>query len=289
MSGTLRWFALAVLLASAGTAATAAPLTARFGYAADQHGGYSVDADFSVAPSERLTFLAGAGHSRGSDETGDLTGTLYNVGVSWRGRRAGVSLNYDAFDDSSDYRAGTLGARAWLSAGDFELALLGRRRDLAVEVVLELPLRTLRRELDFSATGVGLELGYTREDFSAYVMALQYDYDESFDDFLDLIGSPQLERRPRIEALVGTFITQTQGAVDRLAGAGVEFGSGRHSVGLDITFAHDAVLDSGSTSLAVSYRRVQSARIDWGVSAGLVDSDAFGDIGFLGVDIGLSN
>jgi hypothetical protein len=267
----------------------AAPFTARLGYTADQEGGRAIDADFSIAPTRQLTLFAGAGQSQGAEATGDLAGTLYNLGLSWRGRRAGVALNYDAFDDSSNYHAGTIGARAWLTAGDFEFALLGRRRDLAVEVVLALPSRTLRRELDFSASGLGLELGYSREDFSAYVMALQYDYDDAFDDFLDLIGSPILDRRPRIEALVGTFITQTQGAVDRLAGAGCEFGFGRHSLGLDLTFAHDAVLDSGSTSLAVSYRQAQSARVDWGLSAGLVDSDAFGDIGFLGVEIGLSN
>jgi hypothetical protein len=281
------WLAGFMVMGAAG--AIAAPLTARLGYTADQQGGFALDADFSVSPSERLTLSAGAGHSQGAEVTGDLTGTLYNAGLSWRGERAGISLAYDAFDDSSNYQAGTLGARAWLAAGDFEFALLGRRRDLSVEVVLDLPLRTLRRELDFSATGFGLELGYAREDFSAYVMALQYDYDESFDGFLELIRSPVLERRPRIEALVGTFITQTQGAIDRLAGAGCEFGWGRHSLGLDLTFAHDAVLDSGSTSLALSYRQVESARIDWGLSAGLVDSDAFGGIGFLGVEIGLSN
>ena len=281
------WLTLLLILACAG--AQAAPLTARLGYTADQEGGYALDADFSLAPTERLTFYAGAGHSQGSEATGDLTGSLYNAGLSWHGRRSGISFNYDAFDDSSNYQAGTLGARAWVATGDFEFALLGRRRDLAVGLVLELPLRTLRRELDFSATGFGLEVGFTRDDFSVYVMGLQYDYDESFDDFLDLIDSPLLDRRPRIEALVGTFITQTQGAVDRIAGAGCEFASGRHSVGLDISHVHDAVLDSGSTSLAVSYRRAQSARVDWGVTARLVDSDAFGDIGFLGVEIGLSN
>jgi hypothetical protein len=280
---------LAVLFATGGASVQAAPVTARLGYTADQQGGYALDADFSIAPLERLTLSAGAGHSQGAEATGDLTGTLYDLGLSWHGERAGISLKYDAFDDSSNYKAGTLGARAWLAAGDFEFALLGRRRDHSVEMVLELPLRTLRRELEFSATGAGLEVAYKREDFSAYVMAMQYDYDESFDDFLDLISSPVVERRPRIEALASTFITQTQGAVDRVAGAGFEFGWGRHSLGLDLTFAHDAVLDSGSTSLAVSYRTVQSARVDWGISAGLVDSDAFGDIGFLGVEIGLSN
>lgn len=289
MFRTLSRTLLALLLVLECAQAQSAPLTARVGYTADQEGGYAIDADFSLAPTERLTLFAGAGRSQGAEATGDLTGSLYNLGAAWRGRRAGVSVNYDAFDDSSNYQAGTLGARAWLAVGDFEFALLGRRRDLAVEVTLELPLRTLRRELDFSANGVGLEIAFTRDDFSAYVMGLQYDYDESFDDFLDLLDSPLLDRRPRIEALVGTFITQTQGAVDRLAGAGCEFGSGRHSVGVDISYAHDAVLDSGSTSLALSYRQAQSAHVDWGLSAGVVDSDAFGDIGFLGVEIGLSN
>ena len=53
--------------------------------------------------------------------------------------------------------------------------------------------------------------------------------------------------------------------------------------------SRSALGSEGGGSLALSYRQVESARIDWGLSAGLVDSDAFGDIGFLGVEIGLSN
>lgn len=269
--------------------AGAAPVTADFGYTLDQDGGYALDADFTLAPSEHLTLSAGAGHSRGSEDTSGLTGTLYSLGASLDGGRAGASLGYDVFDDSSNYQARTLAARAWLTAGDFEFALLGRRRDLSVQVTLELPLRTVQRELDFAANGAGLQVAYTNESFSAYAMALEYDYDQDFDDFLALIDSPQLELRPRIEALVGSFITQTQGAIDRQAGVGCEFAFGRDSLAVDLSYAHDAVLDAASSSLALTWRRAQTAHLDWGLTAGLVDSDSFGDIGFLGMQIGLAN
>jgi hypothetical protein len=272
-----------------GAAAQAAPVTADFAYTVDQDGGQAWDVDLSLSPSERWTLYAGGGQARGSEQTSDLGGTLFNVGASLRGGRAGVSLGYEDFRDQSNYHAGTLAARAWLAAGDFELALLGKRRDLEVLVTVRLPLRTLTRELEFSANGAGLQLSYTREAFSVYVMAMQYDYDRDFDDFIDLVGSPELALRPRIEALVGTIVTQTQGTIDQQVGLGCEFSLGRQSLSVDLSSVHDAVLDAGSHSLAVTWRRAQNAHLDLGVTAGLVDSDTFGGIGFIGAQIGLAN
>lgn len=280
---------LAASLGLACTGAAAAPVTADFGYTVDQDGGRALDLDLSLAPTDRLTLSAGAGQTRGGDQTASLDGTRFNLGASLHGERTGLSLAWDDFRDDSSYTAATLAARAWFSAGDFEFALLGRRRDIGVDVTLELPLRTVRRELDFSGTGLGVQLGFAGERFNAYVMALGYDYDQGFDDFIGLIHSPQLALRPRIEALAGSFITQTQGAIDRQSGAGVEFGAGRQSIAVDLSYAHDAVLDAGSTSVAVTFRRAQTAHFDWALTGGLVDSDAFGDIGFLGVEIGLAN
>jgi hypothetical protein len=269
--------------------AHALPMTANFAVSGDDAGGLSIDADFSVSPTEHLTLVAGAGHSSSPVETVELRGTLLNAGASWYGDRAGIALGYDLFDDNTNYHAGTLGARAWMRAGDFEFTLLARHRDLGVEVTLDLPLRTLRREMEFSAVGAGLQVGFARGNFNAYAMTIGYDYDDKFDDFLDLTGSPLLDRRPRIEALLGSFLTQAQGAIDQQTGAGVEYGFGRHSLALDLSYVHDAVLDASSVSVAVSFRRAESAHLDWSVSAGVADSEAYGDIAFLGVMLGLAN
>jgi hypothetical protein len=283
--------AIAALLVSCGGAGVvhAAPVSASLGYTVDQDGGYALDADVTLEATRHLSLHAGAGLSSGSEETSDLSGNLFDVGASLRGEAAGASLNYHRFEDGSNYTAGTLAARAWLGAGDFEFALLARRRDIAVNVTLELPLRTVRRELEFAGNGVGLEVGYSRENAHVYVMGLVYDYDAGFDDFLARIRSPQLTLRPRVEALVGSIVTQTQGAVDRQAGLGCEFGSGRHAFGVDLAHAHDAVLDASSTSLALTYRQASSARFDWAVSAGMIDSDSYGRTGFAGIQIGLAN
>jgi len=283
-----RW-ALMALLATVGAVAQAVPMNGTFTASTDDTGGRNVGADFSISPGEHVTVTAGAAHSSGSDETAGLTGTMFDAGLSLHGERGGVSLQADSFDDSSNYLSRTLGARAWLAAGDFEIALLGRHRDLSVELTLALPLRTVRRDVEFSALGGGLELSYARGNLNAYVSGIVYDYDDDFDQFIALSGSPQLARRPRIEALVGTFLTQAQGAVDRQYGAGVERAFGRHSLALDVASVHDAILDAGSVSLALTWRYAQSARLDWSVTGGLVDSDTYGDIGFVSVGLGISN
>jgi len=269
--------------------ARAAPVTLDLGYTVDQDGGHAADLDSSLALTHLLTLSAGIGQARGGEDTGDVDGTLLHAGISLRGERVGASVSWDDFRDGSNYEAETVAGRAWLAAGDLEFALLGRRRNLTVDVTLQLPLRTLRRDLEFAGTGIGLQATLTRERCNAYVMALAYDYDRAFDDFLGLTHSPQLALRPRIEALIGSMVTQTQGAIDRQAGTGVEFGAGRQSVAVDLGYAHDAVVGAGSVSVAVTWRRARNAHLDWALSAGLVDSDAFGDIGFLGIQIGLAN
>lgn len=281
--------AVAAVLACVGGPALAEPMNASLNVNVDDTGGRSIAADFDISPNEHLTLSAGAGHSAGSDETADLRGVLLDAGISLHGDRGGVSLRVDSFDDSSNYNSRTLGGRVWLSAGDFEFALLGRHRDIGVEVVLELPLRTVRREVDFSAVGGGLELSYARGNFNAYVSAITWDYDDQLDQFLVLASAPELASRPRIEALVGTFMTQAQGAIDRQYGAGIERAFGRHSLALDVANVHDIILDAGSTSLAVTWRYAQSARLDWSVSGGMVDSDTYGNIGFIGIGLGIAN
>jgi hypothetical protein len=281
-------YALAALLIVCARS-QAMPVSADFAANTDDAGGRSLSADVSLSPGRHVTLTAGAGHSSGSDETADLSGTVLDAGLSLHGERGGVSFSGDSFDDSSNYRARTLGARAWLAAGDFEIALLGRHRDLSVELTLALPLRTVTRDADFSALGGGLELSWARGNFSAWISGVVYDYDDDFDRFIELANSPELARRPRIEALVGTFVTQAQGAIDRQFGAGVERTFGRHSLALDVSSVHDAILDAGSVSFALTWRYAQSAHLDWSVSGGLVDSDTVGDIGFVGVGLGIGN
>lgn len=278
-----------IVLGVGGNYAVALPLSADFAVTTDSEGGVALDAGLSVSPSEHFSLSLGAGHSSASAQTADLQGTLLNAAAALYGERAGVALGYDLFDDDTNYHAATLGARAWVRAGDFEFTLFGRRRDLGVELTLDLPLRVARREMEFSATGGGLQVAYTRNGFSAYAMAIEYDYDEDFDQFLDLADSPLLERRPRIEALLGSFLTQAQGAIDRQAGCGVEYSFGRSSLALDLAAVHDAVLDASGSSVALTYRRAQSVHVDWTLSTGMADSNTYGVIAFMGVGIGLAN
>ncbi len=278
-----------VAMGVGGNPALAMPLSADFAVSADDEGGLAFDAGFSASPSEHFTLSLGAGHSTASTGAADLRGTLLNAGAALYGERAGVALGYDQFDDNTNYQVQTLGARAWVRAGDFEFTLFGRRREFNVGLTLDLPRREARREMDFAALGGGLQLAYMHGGFSAYAMAIEYDYDEQFTDFVAFADSPLLERRPRIEALLGSFLTQAQGAIDRQAGFGLERSFGRHSLALDFSSVHDAVLDASSASVALTFRRAQSANLDWTLSAGMADSEAYGAIAFMEVGFGLAN
>jgi len=264
-------------------------MSGEFAYSRDDGGGYAADADLRFDLTSRVFVGAGLGRTVGSMDTGGIRGTLAEVSAGYRGERAGASLRYSRFDDSTNYQAGTLAARAWLALGGFQIALLGRHRDLSARITLELPLRLVTRDVEFSARGSGAELSWSHGGFGAYVMALEYDYDDGFDDFIDLIDSPQLGQRPRLEALVASVVTQTQGVVDRQFGAGAEYGFGTHLIALDLGSVYDAVRETRSDSIALSYRQAPTSRLDWGVTAGMADSDTFGDIAFVGFNVGLAN
>jgi hypothetical protein len=280
---------IAAIFICAGSRVCAVPLSATFSATVDAANGQGYDADVSIAPTDRLTLNAGAGQSSGTGDSADLHGTLLNAGASLHGERRGVALTCDRFADRSNYQSTTLGARAWFSAGDFEVALLGRRRNMSVEMTLALPNRTLNRTVEFSAVGGGLQLSFDRGNFSAYAMGVTYDYNDDFTNFIELTQSPQLARRPRIEALVGSFVTQAQGAIDRQVGAGVEQTFGRHLLGVDLSSVRDAIDDTTSTSVALTWRYAQSARLSLSLSGGMVDSDRYGDIAFVGVSADISN
>lgn len=277
---------LALLVSTSGHAL---PMGAHLAATLEEHGGNGFDLDFYISPTEHLTLGAGAGHATSSDASGSLAGTVLNVGLALDQDRFGVSLDYDHFGDSSNYQVGTLGARAWFEAGDLRFALLARKRDMAVTLRLDLPRQTLSREIEFGAFGVGGQVSYLHGRFSAYGMALAYEYDDDFERFLQIDDGPRTERRPRLEALLNSFVLQTQGAIDRQAAAGCEFSMGRHALAFDVSSLHDAVLDADSTSFGITWRYAKSSRMDWGVTAGIIDGDVSDDVGFLGVMLGINN
>ena len=50
---------------------------------------------------------------------------------------------------------------------------------------------------------------------------------------------------------------------------------------------HDASTTRAARSVALTWHYVQSARLDWSVSTGLVDSDRYGNIAFTSIALGL--
>ena len=289
MNRPCRWLAACAFGLFAAGGARALDLGATFTVSADDTGGAGVDADFALSPSENLTLRAVAGYSTGPDDVGDLAGTVFGAGLSLHGEHLGVTLDYDQFDDPTSYRVATVAARAWFDVGDLRISLLGRQREMGVELTLELPLRVVRRTVEFSALGAGLELTWTHQDFGAYLMALDYEYDEAFERFVAIDDGPLAERRPRIEALLGSFIMQAQGAIDRQGAVGVQYSFGRQAVALDVSTVHDAIIDESSTSYMFSWQRVHSTRLDYAVSAGIIDSISLGNVGFVSFTLGLSN
>jgi hypothetical protein len=270
-------------------AAYAVALDVNVGVTVDADGGRGIDLDLGASPTQHLSFNLGAGYATGTDTYGSLGGTTLAGGAALHSDHLGLALDYDQFDAPANYHVATVGARGWFELGDLRVTLLARSRDSGVELRLDLPRRTLRREMHFSALGAGVQLAYSHDNLSVYGMTLRYEYDDDFTRFLALPNGPLAERRPRIEALYGSFILQAQGAIDRQFALGSEFTFGNQALAIDLARLHDAVADANSTSVALTWRYLRSAHYDWSVTAGMVDSAVINHVAFLSLAFGLHN
>ena len=82
---------------------------------------------------------------------------------------------------------------------------------------------------------------------------------------------------------------QAQGAIDSQAAVGAQYSFGRHTLAVDVSTVHDAIIDESSTSVMLTWHRVHSTRLDWSISAGLIDSISLGNVGFMAVSLGIGN
>ncbi|MGQ0836282.1 MAG: hypothetical protein ACT4O5_15460 [Gammaproteobacteria bacterium] len=276
---------LALIAAFAGPAAGHADTELDLAIAlfADAEGGTSLDVDASLAPTGWLTLSAGAGTSDASSGGAELGGTAMRGSIDLHSQRFGVQTYLRSWSDDDEFDSQTLGARAYFRSGGFTAAFIGEGQDLDVGFTVLVLGRPVERSASFESTGVGAGVSYYGRTWGGYLEGVAYDYDEQFDAAIAASRSPGIARFPRVQALVGSVLTLTQGALDHELTAGVERMFSRSSLRLDWVTVEDAIDGLRADSVSGAWRYSFTRAIDLELTLGVSDSETLDSLAFGGV------
>jgi hypothetical protein len=281
--------AWAVLLATglgvAGPAGAEPGFDVSLGAYLDDASGRSLDLDVGFAPDEYWAFSAGVGRATASDDVNDIDARIVRALAQVQGESVGARVSYSEWDDSGEFKSRTTAGTLFWRSGGWQVGALYEDRRLQFDYVVALPLRSVALSQEIAGDGYGLDVSYYGERWGGYLRAVSYRYDESLDRLIAASQRPDLERFPRIAALVGSLLTRAAGALDRDLQVGVDRSFGRSGMRVDATFYTDAIDRADSRGLSASYRYALSPRTMLEGTLGVTDTEGLGSLGFGGLSI----
>jgi hypothetical protein len=251
----------------------------------DAEGGASLDIDASLAPATWLTLSAGAGTSDAAFGTTEVGGEALRASADLHSQRFGLAPYFRGWKDEADFTVETTGARVYFMSGGFLGTLIAESQDLSVGFTSLVLGRPVARRASFESLGLGAGLSFYGNSWAGYVEGLFYDFDERFDDVVALSRSPGIDRFPRIQALVGSILTLTQGALDYELVAGIERIFEHSSLRLDCVGVEDAVDGTRAGSVSGTWRRSLSVHVDVAATIGVTDSETLDSLAYGGLTL----
>lgn len=269
--------------------ATASSFSATLSGFADDADGTSLDLDLYWAPAEWLALSAGVGSADSSAELADLRGDSLRAGIDVRSESLGGRLGWRNWRDSGDFESESISAELYWRSGGWQIGLVGEQRDFRVDYVVTVAARPDKRSADFKGQGFGALASWYGERWGGYLRAVGYDYDASLERAVAASRLPNLARFPRIEALVGSLLTRTAGAIDHDLAAALERSFERSGLRLEVSATRDTLSGADSLSANLGYRYALSPRFEIEATVGAVDGDDLDSVGFAGLALTFRN
>lgn len=251
----------------------------------DEDSGKSFDLDLAFVPSERLSFGAGAGRSDGELGATSFAGNSLRAVVDAHGERFGARLRWNRWRDADTFESRTLAFEPYfVAASGLQFTLIAQDRSFDVGYSVTGPAgRVIAQSVSFGGTGIGGELGWYGQAWSAYVRGVSYDYDSKLARAVAAARAPGTRAFPRLAALVNSVLTRTAGALDHEASIGIDRAFARSGLRFDLTGSRDAIDGSDSVSYTLAWRYEFSPRFGIEASVGATDSDATPSTTFAGL------
>lgn len=276
---------LATILGMSGPARSEPSFDLSLGAYLDDASGKSLDLDAGFAPDEFWAFRAGVGRATSSYDDADLDARVVRALAQVQGESVGARLAYRQWDDSGEFASRTLAATLFWRGGGWQVGAVYEDRTLEFDYVVALPLRSVALSQDIAGDGFGMDVSYYGERWGGYLRAVSYRYDESLDQLIATSQRPDLERFPRIAALVGSLLTRAAGALDHDLQVGIDRSFGRSGLRVDASFYKDAIDGADSRGLSASYRYALTPRTMIEGTLGITDTDGLGSLGFGGLAV----
>jgi hypothetical protein len=256
----------------------------------DAEDGRSMTVAGRYAPVEALTLGASIGHSRsrleGSDEqfSGNTVGAAADLTLG----AFFIGASADRWKDSGQLRSTTLhGEAGWMSNAGVALAALVTHRAMRVHYTNTVLGVTRERQIDFKGTGLGADLSYYGEAWTAGVAFLTYDYGQNVQRVRSVLESSNTQRFPRLEQLIGSVATRAAGAPDRELSLALGRQFTHLSLQASVQWQRDALTaeESRSAGLTLGLRPGKHFGVD--LSAGASKGDETDTIGWVGLALTL--
>jgi hypothetical protein len=255
----------------------------------DDADGTSLDLDVYWEPTRWLALGAGVGSADSSSDLADLSGESVRASIDVHGAAFGGRLGWRNWQDAGDFESDSVSAEIYWRGESWQLGLIGEQRDFSIDYTITVAARPISRSVDFEGQGFGAQASWYGERWGGYLRAVGYDYDSTLDRVIAAAQLPNLSRFPRIEALVGSVLTRTAGAIDHDLAAGIERSFQRSALRLDLSATRDAVSAADSRSASLGYRYSVTSRFDVEATVGVVDSDDLDSVGFAGLALTFRN
>lgn len=281
--------ALGLCALSIAAPATAGSFSTTVSGFVDDADGTSLDLDVYWEPADWLALAAGAGSADSSSDLADLSGDSLRASIDVRGSRLGGRLGWRNWQDAGDFESDSLSGELYWRADGWQLGLIVERRDFSVDYTVLLLGRPTLRTASFEGEGHGAQASWYGERWGGYLRAVRYDYDATLERAIAASRAPNLERFPRIQALVGSLLTRTAGAIDHDLAAGLERSFQRSGLRLDVSATRDAISGADSRSASLGYRYALTSRFEIEATVGAVDSDDLDSVGFAGLALTFRN
>lgn len=275
--------ALSLCLLLLAVPATASSISSTVSGFVDDADGASIDLDIDWQPADWLAVTAGVGSADSSSDLADLRGDSLRAGIGVRGSHLGARLGWRNWRDTGEFESDSLSLELFWRAGGWQVGLIAEQRDFSVDYTVLLLGGPAVRTASFEGQGYGARASWYGERWGGYLRAVGYDYDAMLERAIAASRAPNLERFPRIEALVGSLLTRTAGAIDHDLGAGLERSFERSALRVDVSTTRDAISGSESRSASIGYRYSLTSRFDVEATVGTVDSDDLDSVGFAGL------
>jgi hypothetical protein len=283
MRNTTVLVALAVCCATQAQAGTSLSISGL----ADSQDGTAFDADIGFSPTGSWSLGAGVGRSDSQLTGADFSGTSlrFSGDVNVGAFNAGASLQ--RWKDSSQITSVSTGGQiGWMADSGLSLGAIIDVRDMTVEYTARaIGGQTRAAEVEFTGTGLGVDVAYFGEQWNAGARFIDYSYGRSVDRVRAVLNAPTTQEFPRLQLLAESIVTRAAAAPDRELSVTLGRNFTRASLRGDWILQRDALTQVDIHSLSLTHGYRFNKHLELGTTLGFSGGDADDAIAFGGLSL----